>query len=53
MDQVLLYCSQYDPATGKYSVIVSHVLKIAAAATVLSLAALIFAMSRVHKRAAT
>jgi protein SCO1/2 len=52
VDQVLLYCSQYDPATGKYSVIVSHVLKIAAAATVLSLAGLIFAMSRVRKRAA-
>jgi protein SCO1/2 len=51
VDQVLLYCSQYDPATGKYSVIVSHVLKIAAAATVLSLAGLIFAMSRVRKRA--
>jgi protein SCO1/2 len=52
VDQVLLYCSQYDPATGKYSVIVSHVLKIAAAATVLSLAALVFAMSRVRKRVA-
>lgn len=52
VDQVLLYCSQYDPATGKYSVIVSHVLKIAAAATVLSLAGLIFAMSRVRKRVA-
>lgn len=52
VDQVLLYCSQYDPATGKYSVIVSHVLKIAAGATVLSLAALIFAMSRVRKRVA-
>ena len=52
VDQVLLYCSQYDPATGKYSVIVSHVLKIAAAATVLSLAGLIFAMSLGRKRAA-
>lgn len=51
VDQVLLYCSQYDPATGKYSVIVSHVLKIAALATVLSLAALVLAMSRGRKRA--
>ena len=52
VDQVLLYCSQYDPATGKYSVIVSHVLKLAALATVLSLAGLILAMSLGGKRAA-
>ena len=52
VDQVLLYCSQYDPATGKYSVIVSHVLKLAALATVLSLAGLILAMSLGRKRAA-
>lgn len=51
-DQVLLYCSQYDPGTGKYSVIVSHVLKIAALATVLSLAGLVLAMSLGRKQAA-
>jgi protein SCO1/2 len=51
VDQVLLYCSQYDPATGKYSVIVSHVLKIAALATVLSLGGLVLAMSLGKKRA--
>ena len=39
VDQLLLYCSQYDPATGKYSVIISHVLKLAALATILSLGA--------------
>jgi protein SCO1/2 len=52
VDQVLLYCSQYDPATGKYSVIVSHVLKLAALATVLSLGGLVLAMSLSRKRAA-
>jgi protein SCO1/2 len=52
VDQVLLYCSQYDPATGKYSVIVSHILKIAALATVLSLGGLVLAMSLGKKRAA-
>lgn len=52
VDEVLLYCSQYDPATGKYSVIVSHVLKIAALATILSVAGLILAMSLGRKRAA-
>ena len=53
VDQLLLYCSQYDPATGKYSVVVSHVLKLAALATVLSLGALISAMSVQKKRVAT
>lgn len=52
VDEVLLYCSQYDPATGKYSVIVSHVLKIAALATILSVAGLVLAMSLGRKRAA-
>lgn len=52
VDQVLLYCSQYDPATSKYSVIVSHVLKLAALATVLSLVGLVLAMSLGRKRAA-
>lgn len=52
VDEVLLYCSQYDPATGKYSVIISHVLKIAALVTILSLGSLVLAMSLGGKRAA-
>jgi len=51
VDEVLLYCSQYDPATGKYSLIVSHILKLAALATVLGLGGLVLAMS-VHRRRA-
>jgi protein SCO1/2 len=53
VDEVLLYCSQYDPATGKYSVVISHVLKIAALVTILSLGALVLTMSLGGKRAAT
>lgn len=49
VDQVLLYCSQYDPATGKYSVIISHILKLAALATMLGLGGLIWGMS-VHRK---
>jgi protein SCO1/2 len=52
VDEVILYCSQYDPATGKYSVIISHVLKIAALVTILSLGSLVLAMSLGGKRAA-
>ena len=46
VDAVLLYCCQYDPVTGKYSIIVSRVLKIAGLLTVLSLATLLFALAR-------
>lgn len=53
VDQLLLYCSQYDPATGKYSVIISHILKIAALLTVLSLGGLICGMSLTKHGAAT
>lgn len=50
VDELLLYCSQYDPGTGKYSVIISHVLKLGALLTILSLASLVLAMSRGEKR---
>lgn len=51
VNEVLLYCSQYDPATGKYSVIISHVLKLAALVTILCLGVLVLAMSLGGKRA--
>ena len=51
VDAVLLYCCQYDPNTGKYSVVVSRLLKIAAAVTLLSMGTLIVALSRGGKRA--
>lgn len=50
VDELMLYCSQYDPGTGKYSVIITHVLKLGALVTVLSLASLVLAMSRGGKR---
>ncbi len=46
VDAVLLYCCQYDPATGKYSVVISRLLKIAAAITVVTIGTLIFGLSR-------
>ncbi len=50
VDELLLYCCQYDPATGKYSVVISHVLKLAAVVTILSLGGLVLAMSLGGKR---
>lgn len=47
VDQVLLFCYHYDPATGKYSLLVLGVLKIAAFLTVVGgAAALIFLWRR-------
>jgi protein SCO1/2 len=41
VDQVLLYCYHYDPHSGKYSMIVMNVLRLAGAATVMLMAGLI------------
>jgi protein SCO1/2 len=46
VDAVMLYCCQYDPGTGKYSMVVAHVLRIAGVITLLSMGTLIFALSR-------
>ncbi len=46
VDEVLLFCSRYDPATGKYSLIISRVLFIAALITVVSLGGLLLVMFR-------
>jgi protein SCO1 len=46
VDAVLLYCYHYDPLTGRYGVVVRRVMRIAGAATVLSLAFFIFIMLR-------
>jgi len=46
VDQVLLYCYHYDPATGKYGAIISRVLQISAAATILVLSILIAVLFR-------
>jgi protein SCO1/2 len=37
VDQVLLYCYHYDPATGKYGAIITRVLQLSGAATILIL----------------
>jgi protein SCO1/2 len=48
VDQVLLYCYHYDPRTGKYGAIVSRVLKIAGAVTVLILGGFLIIMFRLE-----
>ena len=45
-DQILLFCYHYDPATGKYSLLISRVLKAAAAFTMLVMGVGIFLLAR-------
>jgi protein SCO1 len=45
-DQVLLYCYHYDPDQGKYGAIISRILKLAAAATIVLLGTFLIAMFR-------
>ena len=49
VDQVLLYCYHYDPATGKYGAIVSNMLKLGAGLTILLLGGLIFILLRLER----
>ena len=46
VDQVLLYCYHYDPATGKYGAIIVNVLRLAGVVTVLILGTFLFFMFR-------
>lgn len=50
VDAVLLYCCEYSVTTGRYSVVVSRILQIAGAITVLSLGTLIIALTRGGRR---
>jgi protein SCO1 len=46
VDAVLLFCYHYDPATGKYGVVISHVIQIAGGLTILAVGGLIFFLGR-------
>lgn len=46
IDQVLLYCYHYDPATGKYGAVVMNVMRLAGGVTVLILGTFMFIMFR-------
>jgi protein SCO1/2 len=46
VDQVLLYCYHYDPATGKYSAIITRIIRLSAIATIMSLGVMFLALNR-------
>jgi protein SCO1/2 len=51
VDQVLLYCYHYDPATGKYGAMVSNMLKLGGAVTILFVVGLILLLIRLERTA--
>jgi protein SCO1/2 len=50
IDQALLFCYHYDPATGKYALLIANVIRVAGAATALALAGFILFMLRSERR---
>jgi protein SCO1/2 len=46
IDQLLLFCYHYDPATGKYGLLITNVIRLAGFVTVLVLGTFIFVMLR-------
>jgi protein SCO1/2 len=50
VDQVLLLCYHYDPVTGRYSLAIKNIMRIAGSATVLAVGGLLFALLRRERR---
>lgn len=50
VDKLLLYCYQYDAATGKYGLLIMNVLRVAGLATVMFLAGALILMLRRERR---
>jgi protein SCO1/2 len=50
VDQLLLYCYHYDPATGKYGAAVMKIMRIAGVITVLAIIAMLLALKGRHPR---
>jgi len=53
VDQVMLYCYHYDPATGKYGAVVTHMLRLGGALTLLLLGGFLAAAWRRELRTKT
>jgi protein SCO1/2 len=50
VDELLLFCYHYDPATGKYGSVVVNFLRLASAATVLAIALFLTILLRQESR---
>jgi len=52
VDRLILYCSHYDPRSGKYGIVVMRVIRLAGLATVVSLGAFMLVMFRRDRKKA-
>jgi protein SCO1/2 len=52
IDQVVLFCYQYDPQTGRYGAVVMRIVRVLAVLTLGGLAFLIYTLRRTERRAA-
>lgn len=53
VDQLLLYCYHYDPATGKYGAVVMNIMRIAGVITLLGIAAMLLLLKARNTAVAT
>jgi protein SCO1 len=49
VDQVLLYCYHYDPASGKYGAVIANILRLAGGVTILVLGGFLLIMFRLER----
>ena len=52
VDQLLLYCYQYNPSTGKYGAVVMNILRLASLVTITAMLALILVLARRYQNRA-
>jgi protein SCO1/2 len=50
VDQLILYCYHYDPASGKYGPVVMNIMRVAGVATVIGVVVLLFALRKFNQR---
>jgi protein SCO1/2 len=46
VDQLLLYCYHYDPATGKYGAVIMNLVRLGVIATLITMVAIFFVLRR-------
>jgi protein SCO1/2 len=52
VDQLLLYCYHYDPATGRYGAVVMNIMRIAGVITMIAIVTMLLLLSRSRRRTA-
>jgi protein SCO1 len=52
VDQLLLYCYHYDPATGKYGAVVMNIMRVAGVITLVGILAMLLLLGRTARRTA-